>query len=209
MKKFIGLIILLIISFYFYSNMVDARASMQKSISEKLIRFHVLANSNSDEDQNLKLQVKDKVLEFLDPYLENVQSLEEAREILTQKEEEIKEVAKQEIAKAGYDYDVNVFFDDENFPLKSYGTISLPAGEYNAFKIVIGNGEGNNWWCVMFPPLCFIDLSLGSVAISATESRMSEYLTSDEYAYVLGKDSGVSTGFIFKSKILELLHINI
>ncbi len=209
MKKLLGLILLFIISFYFYLNMVDTRATMQESISEKLIRFHILANSNSDEDQNLKLAIKDKIIQYLDPFLENVQSLEEAKEILISKEEDVKEIAKQGISEAGYDYDVKVFYDEENFPLKSYGTISLPAGEYSAFKIIIGNGEGNNWWCVMFPPLCFVDLSLGSISISTTEDRMSKYLTPDEFAFVTGKDSGVNTGFKFKFKILEFLNINI
>lgn len=207
MKKIIGLIIILLISYYFYSNMVVARAEMQESIAEKLIRFHILANSNSDEDQNLKLQIKDKVLEYLDPFMEDVQSAEEAKEVLATKEEEVLEIVKQGIAEAGYDYDAKVFYIEESFPLKSYGTINLPAGKYSAFKIIIGNGKGSNWWCVMFPPLCFVDLSLGSISIATTEDRMSKYLTEDEFAFVLGKDSEINKGFVFKFKILEWLKI--
>ena len=207
MKKIVGLIIIFLISFYFYSNMVVARAEMQQSISEKLIRFHILANSNSDEDQNLKLQIKDRILEYLDPFMENVQSVEGAKEFLDEKEEEILEIARQGIVEAGYDYDVKVFCVEESFPLKSYGTINLPAGKYNALKIIIGNGQGNNWWCVMFPPLCFVDLSLGSISIASTEDRMSRYLTEDEFAFVLGRDSEINKGFTFKFKILEWLKI--
>lgn len=204
MKKMLGLVILLVISFYFYTNMVDARAEMQQSIAEKLIRFHILANSNSDEDQNLKLQIKDKIIQYLDPYLVNVQTVEEAKEVLIEHENQIYEITRQGIAEAGYDYDVKVYYDEESFPLKSYGTISLPPGKYNALKIVIGNGEGDNWWCVMFPPLCFVDLSLGSVAIATTEDRMSRYLTTDEFAFVLDNNNN---GITFKFKIFEWLKI--
>ncbi len=199
MKRLVIIILLFIISFYFYINMADARAEMQKSISEKLIRFHILANSNEEYDQNLKIAIKDEVINYLSGFMENVESVEGARQILIQEEENLDHIARRTIEEWGYDYDVKIYLKEESFPLKSYGTISLPPGKYNALKIVIGEGRGDNWWCVMFPPLCFIDLTLGNIAITTSEDRMSKFLSEDEFAFVLGDDSKIK----FRFKIFE------
>ena len=138
------------------------------SISNKIIRFHVLANSNSNEDQQLKIKVKDKIIEYIFPKLENSNSLEESREILANNED-------------GYNYSVKIEFKRENFPEKVYGNISLPQGEYEAFRVLIGEASGENWWCVMFPPICFVDVTKGQVSYDETEESMKEVLTDEEF----------------------------
>lgn len=151
------------------------------SISSKIIRFHVLANSNSNEDQQLKIKVKDKIIEYIFPKLKNSNNLEESREILANNEEEIIKIANECIKENGYNYSVKIEFKRENFPEKVYGNISLPQGEYEAFRVLIGQAAGENWWCVMFPPICFVDVTKGQVSYDETEESMKEVLTDEEF----------------------------
>lgn len=155
-------------------------SSSVQNISDKLIRFHVIANSDSDEDQNLKLKVRDKVLSEIGPIMENSKSKEESQEILSRNIETIKNIAKSEVSSNGKNYDVAVLLGKSSFPTKTYSDIVLPAGEYDALKVVIGEGEGKNWWCVMFPPLCFIDITHG-VTTEDTEMELKTVLSDSEY----------------------------
>jgi len=116
-------------------------------ISGKLIRFHVIANSDSEKDQNLKLKVRDKVLEYVQPLLKDSKNIEESREILNRENEKVLEIAREVIKENGYDYSVESTLDKENFPVKTYGNITLPQGEYEAYRIIIGTGEGQNMFC--------------------------------------------------------------
>lgn len=141
-------------------------------VKDSLIRFHVIANSDSDEDQKLKLKIKDKVIDYLYPFLSNSQSLDESRQIIKNNMEKVREIAEQVIKENNYDYGVKVQLSRENFPDKSYGNITLPQGNYEAFRIIIGSGQGRNWWCVMFPPLCFVDESKAQVEYDKTEERI-------------------------------------
>lgn len=134
-----------------------------EEVKDILIRFHVIANSDSDEDQNLKLKVRDEVIEYLYPMLKESKSLDESRKILLDNEDEVNNIAQDVIKGNGYNYKTKIQLSHENFPEKSYGNIILPQGNYEAFRIIIGSGEGRNWWCVMFPPLCFIDVTKGKV----------------------------------------------
>lgn len=126
---------------------------------ENLIRLHVLANSDSAADQQLKLKVRDAVIAYLAPYLETVMDKEMARRIVVEHKEELSAVAKQVVATNGVDYPVTVQFGMFDFPIKAYGDLVLPAGKYEAVRVLIGKAEGQNWWCVLFPPLCFIDIT--------------------------------------------------
>ena len=126
-------------------------------VKDSLIRFHVIANSDTDEDQALKIKVKNKVIEYLYPYLSNSSSIEESRKIIIDNEDKVKQIAQKVIKDNNYSYGVKLELSHENFPEKSYGNIVLPQGNYEAFRIIIGSGQGRNWWCVMFPPLCFVD----------------------------------------------------
>lgn len=135
-----------------------SQVESQEDIAEDLIRFHVIANSDSDKDQAIKLKVRDAVLENIVPYLQKSQSLDETRGIIRDKTPEMINVAEEVLRENGVGYGAQASLGQHVFPTKYYGDFSLPAGEYEAFRIVLGNGSGANWWCVMFPPLCFVHI---------------------------------------------------
>lgn len=141
-------------------------------VKDSLIRFHVIANSDDEEDQNLKIKVKNEVIDYLYPYLNKSESVDESRKIIQDNIEEVKKIAEKVIKDNNYEYSVNVELSRENFPDKSYGNITLPQGNYEAFRIIIGEGEGKNWWCVMFPPLCFVDESKAEVEYEKTQNKI-------------------------------------
>lgn len=193
--------------------------TIQGSLEKKLIRFHVIANSDSVEDQALKLKVRDKVLEYISPKLKNSQSVEESRQIIQENDENIKKVAQEAVCKNGYKYNISTTLSKENFPVKTYGNITLPQGEYEAYRILIGSASGQNWWCVMFPPLCFIDITKGEVSQKETEKTMKKVLTEQEYEavdnskpiekaseHIEQDENKEDNKIIVKFKIVELFH---
>lgn len=155
-----------------------------EEISEKLIRFHVIANSDREEDQTLKLKVRDEVLKYIQPKLKDSKSIEQSREILKNEDKKILDIANEVIKANGYNYNTESTLSKEYFPVKTYGNITLPQGEYEAYRIIIGTGEGKNWWCVMFPPICFVDITKGEVAYEETEKEMKEVLDDKEFEAV-------------------------
>lgn len=128
------------------------------STPDQLIRFHVLANSNSEQDQALKRAVRDAILKAVSPQLAVSQSLEESRRILKKIRPDMENIGRSVVKAWGKDYLVHTEYGHFSFPTKSYGSLVLPAGDYEALRVVIGEGQGSNWWCVLFPPLCFIDI---------------------------------------------------
>nr|WP_278336919.1 stage II sporulation protein R [Clostridium grantii] len=185
---------------FIYLNFNQQSTNSIESISNKIIRFHVIANSDTTTDQALKLKVRNAVLEFAEPKLRNSKSIEESRKILKENDEEIKKISENIIKENGYQYSVITTLDNENFPVKTYGNITLPEGKYEAYRIVIGTGEGHNWWCVMFPPLCFTDITKGEVAYEETEEKMKEYLTDEEYN-IVDNETGLNNNSIETTKI--------
>ncbi|MCY6958756.1 stage II sporulation protein R [Clostridium sp. ZC22-4] len=183
---------------------IDKNNISQKEISKKLIRFHVLANSDSTEDQALKLKVRDEVLDYIYPKLKNSKNIEESRGIIQQEDKEIKKIAERVIKEKGYNYNISTMLSHENFPVKSYGNITLPQGNYEAYRIIIGKGEGHNWWCVMFPPLCFTDITKGEVAYTETERDMKQVLTPEEYKFVNNTNKD-KNNLVVKFKVVEVL----
>lgn len=125
----------------------------------RLIRFHVIANSDRQRDQDVKYRVRDALIAFLRPKLEKVTSYEEARRILLNNRSEIARIAHETLREAGLDNSVDVMIGRFTFPARAYGGVVLPAGEYEAVRVVLGEGKGANWWCVLFPPLCFVDIA--------------------------------------------------
>lgn len=125
-----------------------------EQVADKVIRFHVLANSDTDADQALKLLVKDQVFAFISDLTANCDTNEQAFDIISQNIEQINELSAQIIAQNGYSYASVSTLSSEYYPQKSYDDFSLPAGYYTGLKIEIGQAEGQNWWCVLFPPLC-------------------------------------------------------
>lgn len=153
------------------------------SIANKIVRFHVVANSDSIEDQLLKQRVRDEVIENIRPFIDKCESVEETKSILKDMLPNIKEISLETIQKYGKDYKVYVAFDKANFPTKSYGDVIFPSGEYEACRIIIGEGKGENWWCVMYPPLCYLDAASGVVPIEGKEKLLEE-LNQEQYNLV-------------------------
>lgn len=148
---------------FFYTRSVEQAKDMV-SLAENmqewqdLIRFHVVANSDSPEDQALKNIVRDEILEEVSPLLARSQSLAESRQLLLELRPTMEEITRRVLAEKGSNYEVRTTYGEESFPTKSYGSLVLPAGQYEAVQVVIGEGKGANWWCVLFPPLCFVDI---------------------------------------------------
>lgn len=156
---------------------------IQGGISEKVVRLHVLANSDSDADQKLKLQVRDSVFAGFSEKLEHCTSKQETLALLDNAKTEISALASAEIIRQGYDYPVSVSVVREEFPEKQYGQLVFPAGVYDALRIEIGKAEGHNWWCVMYPQMCYVDAAFG-FPTEQGEKRLAQTLTSEEYLVV-------------------------
>lgn len=170
---------------------------------EKLIRFHVLANSDSKSDQYLKLKVRDEVVNYLRPELEKSKDIYESEKIIESRYVEIEEVAKKVIRDNGYDYEVSVNLEYTDFPTKQYSNVVLPSGEYKALRVVIGEGEGENWWCVMFPPLCFMDETV--YIDKKTDNKLKEILTEEEYDLITNSNEQEVTRIKMKFKLAEIM----
>ncbi len=132
---------------------------------ENLLRLHVVANSDTAEDQAVKRQVRDSVLTLLTPTLKQARDSKQARDLVVARQGEVRTAALQVLRKAGKRYDVRVEVGRFAFPTKVYGDTALPAGKYEALRISLGDAQGQNWWCVLFPPLCLVDAA-GGVAIA-------------------------------------------
>lgn len=160
---------------------------LQKGIASNIIRFHVRAESDSKEDQWLKLQVKEAVLAYISPVLSKSQSVDESRQLLYNESENIRNVATATLRSLGDESDVNVYFENCYFPMKTYGDMTFPPGEYEAFRVDIGEAQGKNWWCVLYPPLCFVDAVYGEVPEESKE-ELKGVLTEEEYSMVSGEN---------------------
>ncbi len=206
MKKIIFTVVFVIAAFaigtYFVEN--SDTYKIQKEIAQEIIRFHVRANSDSDADQQLKLKVKDEIVKFLTTKLENATSLDEARNILYDVKDEIAEIALGVIRDNGYEYNVNVYFENAYFPMKMYGDMTFPPGEYEAFRVDIGDACGKNWWCVLYPPLCFVD-STYSVVPDETKNRFNEVLSDEAYNAITINDIKENT-YEFRFRFLTFLN---
>ena len=142
-----------------YGERQEAREAVQNSYRpDNLIRFHVVANSDSERDQLLKYAVRDEILKEVSPKLARSASLAESREILKSMDDELLDIAKRVVREWGFDYPVSLEYGVFPFPAKSYGNIVLPGGNYEAVTIKIGRGHGANWWCILFPPICFVNV---------------------------------------------------
>ena len=159
----------------------------QDELADKVVRLHVLANSDSGEDQALKLQVRDVVLERATAILEQSADRREAGSCLRGQLLELERIAAEEIAAEGYDYPVTVNLENTDFPTKEYDGFTLPAGEYLALRVIIGEGKGRNWWCVVFPPLCTAasaDVPASALAAGFSEEEV-RLITEESQGYVL------------------------
>ena len=186
------------------SGEVKKISAASEDYKNKLIWFHVIANSDSDEDQNLKLKVRDAVIDYLQPKLELSSSIEESETIIKSEYKELENISKNIVLENGYKYDISVGIDYSTFPTKQYSNVVLPAGEYKALRIIIGEGKGKNWWCVMFPPLCFVD-EQSSIIDTETDKKLREILTEEEYELIAQNNKKQVNKVEVKFKIVEIL----
>lgn len=164
----------------------------QPQIAKEVLRFHVIANSDSEDDQKLKLKVKEAVLETVRPMLKEAGSKQAAEKIIQRNIEEIEAAADKVICEEGYKYRSKGVLGKTTFPVKKYGDMVFPAGEYDAFRILLGDGEGKNWWCVMFPTLCYVDETY-DVITEENKEEFREILTEEQYASLLTAIESVKT----------------
>ena len=189
------LIVFVCFSAYFYVTAVSS------GISDSVFRLHVIANSDSKEDQDLKYIVRDNILTYINEISKNASTKEEVIEIARNNIDTIKQIAQETVYENGYNYSVNIKIGNFAFPTKQYGDISLPAGFYDALRVEIGSASGQNWWCVMFPPLCFVDVSSGVVPEESKEV-LQENLSYEEYNLL--SENQNNSDMNFKFKIVEL-----
>ena len=174
----------------------------QDDLARKMIRLHVIANSDSEADQTLKLQVRDKVLTLTEDTLRQSADMTEAEVKLTADLPQIEAAAQREIMVRGYDYPVKAELVPATFPTKDYDGFSLPGGDYTALRLTIGAGQGHNWWCVVFPPLCTTaatDLHKTAIAAGLTEEEI-DLMTQADTPYVL-KFRSVELWELLKAKL--------
>ena len=195
MKKYLFLLIVLIsfiiLSAYSYASAIN------EDLSNNVFRLHVIANSDSKEDQDLKYKVRDKLIEYMKSLTTNINTKEEVIEIANNHISDFESIAKEVITKNGFDYDVKVEIGNFSFPTKQYGDISFPAGFYDALKVEIGSAQGQNWWCVMFPPLCVVDVTSGIVPEESKEN-LQDNLGEEEYDIISNTEDSEIVNFKFK-----------
>ena len=172
---------------------VWANAS-EAALASRVLRLHVGANSDSEGDQARKLLVRDAVLARASQLLEGVHDRQEAEAILAPHLDELAQAGAEALARTGSHDQVSAALTGQWFPTKEYDGFALPAGQYRALQVTIGAGEGRNWWCVVFPPLC-----LASVAEESVETAAEGVLSEDQVALITGRDGG----YVLKFRLIE------
>ena len=195
MKKYLLLLIVsvafLLLSAYSYVNAVS------NNLADNVFRLHVIANSDSEEDQNLKYKVRDSLIGYMNTLTNDMNTKDEVIKIAGKHIQDFKDIAQNVVKENGYNYEVNVEIGNFSFPTKTYGDISFPSGFYDALKVEIGKAEGQNWWCVMFPPLCFVDVSSGVVPEESKEN-LEANLGDEEYSIISDSEENGLTSIKFK-----------
>lgn len=175
-----------------------AEQRRQQDIAEEILRLHVVANSDSEEDQALKMEVKESIVTYLRGIMGDAKSVEEARLEIQKRLPEIEDLAREKMKMEGYDYEADAVLGKCYFPVKEYGDMTFPAGEYEALKVNLGKSAGKNWWCVMYPTLCFVD-STYQIVPETSKEKLKENLTEEEYNSLLDGGDNVQ----YSSRIIE------
>ncbi len=194
-KKYLVLIILAVS--YLHLNIFASQIAQQAK--DNVLRFHVVANSNTMQDQLIKENVRNAVLLHMQDALKTSSSVAESKQLIHDNMEQITQIAQQVISNWGKDHDVKVVIDTTQFPTKSYGDIVFPAGEYEACRILIGEAVGENWWCVMYPPLCYVDEVTDCVEV---EGDLENTLTDEQYEAISFQ---TEQPYQFRLKLVDLL----
>lgn len=211
MKKFIKIInkanlkhvfiLLFLLCIFIFVSAISYVDAVSNNIANSVFRLHVIANSDSKEDQELKYKIRDELLKYMNTLSSNCSSKEEVINIAIENKNNFEKIAKKVILDNGYNYNVTVKIGQFDFPTKNYGDISLPAGLYDALRVEIGDAKGQNWWCVMFPPLCFVDVTSGIVPNSSKE-LLQNNLDDEEYS-LINKNNSEDQEITFKFKLIE------
>lgn len=169
-RTYIIFIVVLLSGCFVYNSW--AKEEVVTTIPDQAIRLRILANSDQVEDQWLKRKVRDAIVQEISTWNQSPTNIVEAREMITEKLPKFQQVAEQTLAKHGSTDIVKVDFGQVPFPTKLYGEQVYPAGNYEALRVTIGKGKGDNWWCVLFPPLCFIDMSNGDAVTPQSQEQV-------------------------------------
>ena len=164
-------------------------SAVSYDLQQSVFRLHVIANSDSIEDQNLKYKVRDNLINYMNSLCYNINNKDDAISIAISHIDDFEEIANKTITENGFNYPVSVEVGNYSFPTKNYGDVSFPAGFYDAIRVKIGEANGQNWWCVMFPPLCFVNVSSGIVPFDSKEKLKEELDNDEEYSIITNIDS--------------------
>ena len=182
-------IVLFLFAVFVFISAASYANAVSDDLADSVFRLHVIANSDSKEDQDLKYKVRDSILEYINKISVNCSSKDEIIDIAYENQEQLHDIAKEVIEENGYNYNVNIKIGNFEFPTKTYGDISFPAGNYDALRVEIGNASGQNWWCVMFPPLCFVDVTSGVVPDESKETIKDNLNNDEEYSIISDSES--------------------
>lgn len=196
MKKTIA-VTLVLVSLFLFVGLFPVHG--EEKIYDSVVRLHVLANSDSEEDQALKLEVRDAILELTAPLLENCADRDEAETVLRAHIPELIAAAKLVLETAGCNDSVTIEFDDEEYPERTYDSFCFPSGTYLSMRVLIGNAEGHNWWCCLFPPICRAAATVSKK--EAENTFISVGLTPSQYKIITESDKPV---YKVRFKILEI-----
>ena len=203
-KKFkVFIILIILLCLYVFTSAFSYATTISNDLQKSVFRLHVIANSNSEEDQNLKYIVRDNVIEYMKTICNQCSSKEETIKIVSDHLEDFIQIANQTIKENGFSYTANVSLGNFEFPTKIYGDISFPSGYYDALKIQLGNADGQNWWCVLYPSLCFVDITSGIVPQESKE-QLQEDLNDEEYKIISNTDTPINIKF----KLIEFFTQN-
>ena len=193
------IIVLLLLILFIFISAISYVSAVSNNIANGVFRLHVIANSDSPEDQNLKYIVRDELIKYMNTLAKDCTSKQEVIEIAQNNISNFENIAKKTIQDNGFNYNVTVEIGNFDFPTKTYGDITLPAGTYDSLKIKIGKSEGQNWWCVMFPPLCFVNVTTGIVP-EESKKEMKEAMPEEEYSLISNTNNSEVN---FKFKLIE------
>lgn len=197
----VKMVIILTFLLFIYTSIcaISYAQNISTDIASSVFRLHVIANSDSKEDQDLKYKVRDNLLKYMNKICKDCTSKEDAISLVEKNKDIFKQIALDTIRNEGFFYDVNINIGNFEFPTKNYGDISLPAGLYDALRVEIGEAKGQNWWCVMFPPLCFVDVTTGIVP-EESKKEMKEAMPEEEYSLISNTNNSEVN---FKFKLIE------
>lgn len=189
---------IVILGLIFILSVVTYAKNAQKNISDSVLRLHIIANSDDMADQALKLKVRDRLIKEGADIFERDMSLEETKRFIAENKGEIQKIAEEEIRKNGYSYNVEIKLGKFSFPAKFYDSVMLPSGRYEALRVIIGEGEGENWWCVLYPPMCAID----KVTVEKGKKQLEKSLSGEEYKMISRQNPPAEIRF----KIVDMIN---